>query len=69
MPERGIQTLRDKAQIEFEQAGQKGFVEDFIETGADDLKFMAMNPKDQKLWIKLVETHSGLLDNLLYLNE
>lgn len=67
MTERKIPTSRDSAQILFEKSGNGGFVEDFVEVGTDDLKFMAMKEKDQKLWIKIVESYPSLLDDLPYL--
>ena len=66
MIEGKIPTPRDNAQVIFERSGKDGFVEDFIEVGADDLNFMAMNEKDQKLWIKIVEAQPSLLDDLPY---
>lgn len=66
MTERKIPTPRDNAQVIFEKLGRDGFVEDFVEAGADDLSFMAMNKKDQKLWIKIVEAQPSLLDDLPY---
>ena len=68
MTERETQTTRDEAQIKFEQSGREGFVEDFIQTGVDDLRFMAMKPDDQEFWIELVESQPSLLDNLLFLD-
>ena len=55
-------TERDKAQRIFKKAGRNGFVEDFIEAGCNDLKFMAMGDKDQKLWIKLTASFPSFLD-------
>ena len=39
MIEGKIPTPRDNAQVIFERSGKDGFVEDFIEVGADDLNF------------------------------
>lgn len=49
-----------EAQVVYESAGKEGFVEDFIERGADDLEFMAMEISDRELWIDLMETGINL---------
>lgn len=38
-------------------------MEDFIEEGSNDLKFMGMSDEDQKLWIDLIEENPSLIDN------
>lgn len=55
-------TDRDKAQKIFEKSGRGGFVEDFMETRCDDLRFMGMEEKDQNLWIKIAEKFPSLID-------
>lgn len=66
MTERKTPTPRDSAQAIYEELGKDGFVEDFIEIGADDLSFMAMNERDQELWLKIIESFPSLLDSLSY---
>lgn len=64
MEERRPLTPRDEAQIRFEQLGRNGFVEDFIEMGADDLKFTSMSAEDQELWIRIAGDYPSLLDDV-----
>jgi len=54
-------TDRDRAQITFEGAKRKGFVEDFVERGSGDLGFMGMPEKDQELWNKIAKKFPSLI--------
>lgn len=59
-----IQSLtdRDKAQQIFDKSGKEGFVEDFMEIGCDDLRFMGMKEKDQKLWNRIAKKYPSLIE-------